>query len=114
MNIKKLPRHQVAAHERNATDLVMAIAASLGSERDKRSSEARYRAVVDAWNAVRHIPISNRILRTVIARAFGFDSQESVWRIVSAHEERTTGKAQRKSLGGYDKTWERIAQKATA
>lgn len=114
MNIKKLSKQLQQAYECRATNLVMAIAATLGSERDKRSSEARYRAVVDAWNAVRHIPISNRILRTVIARAFGFDSQESVWRIVSAHEERTTGKAQRKGLGGYDKTWERIAQKTTA
>lgn len=114
MRTKKVSRFDEKNYSRMATDIATALAAKLGSDRDKPSSKARYLAVIEAWDAVKHFPIYNYTLRNIIAHAFGFSSGISVWRIIASRSEQVTGQSHRKSLGGYDRTWEKIESKASA
>ena len=106
MKPKRISETERAEYERRAAEIIGSIAAQLGDERTEYANPNRYKAIVDAWNAVKDFPISGKWMRDRIAENFGYGSYVTICRIISSHDERISGVALRKSLAGYNRTWE--------
>ncbi len=107
----KQTKTEIQDLKRTAADLIGRIAKKLGAHRDTPGDEQRYRAVLEAWAAVSHFPLTRSWLHMEIARYFDFESRESVWRIVKSYELICNGEPDRKSMGGYYRTWQIILSK---
>lgn len=106
--IMRQTKTEIQELKRKAADTICGIAKELGRHRDTPGDERRYRAVLDAWNQVRHYPLTRSWLHMEIARHLDFESRESVWRIIKSYQLIQEGEPDRKSMGGYYRTWQRI------
>lgn len=104
----KQTKAEINELKRTAADAIGRIAKELGKHRDAPGDEQRYRAVLEAWGQVSHLPLTRSWLQMEIARYLDFESRESVWRIIKSYQLIQNGEPDRKSMGGYYRTWQRI------